>query len=88
MPVCGHRHWRLLADVEALRRHVPQWLRQSSDMSETKLAGYHSDAARAAASAKSVHDAQYMKARRTGTSLGWRLHRLRLQVQGRMMEMS
>jgi 2-polyprenyl-6-methoxyphenol hydroxylase-like FAD-dependent oxidoreductase len=86
-PAAGTGIGRLLADVEALCRHAPQWLRQGGAASETEIASYHRDGQRVAANAKAVHDAQYLRARRTGRSIGWRLHRARVQIQMRVIGM-
>jgi len=84
-PSAGTGIGRLLVDVEALCRHAPQWLHASADRSERQIEVYHKDPIRNASCAKALHDARYMRERRLGTSIGWKLHRFRVRSQARMM---
>ena len=79
-PATGMGMVRLLTDIEQLcTRHVPRWL-ESPGMAAAKIAAFYDDPVKQACDAKALHDAEYRRSLSTDSTLGWRLHRLRLHA--------
>jgi 2-polyprenyl-6-methoxyphenol hydroxylase-like FAD-dependent oxidoreductase len=81
-PAAGQGIIRALTDVERLCRvHVPHWL-TTPGMAAEKINAFYDDPLKQACDTQAMHTAHYRRALTTETSLGWGLHRRRLQVQG------
>ncbi|HEY0184476.1 MAG TPA: NAD(P)/FAD-dependent oxidoreductase [Rhodopila sp.] len=84
-PATGMGMVRLLTDIEQLAAiHVPRWL-ATPGMNAAKINAFYDDPVKRACDAKALHDSEYRRSVSTETSLGWRLHRLRVAVIEKML---
>jgi 2-polyprenyl-6-methoxyphenol hydroxylase-like FAD-dependent oxidoreductase len=83
-PATGMGMVRLLTDIEQLTtRHVPRWL-LTPGMGAAKIASFYDDPVKQACDRKALHDSEYRRAASTETTLGWRLHRVRVRAMERL----
>jgi 2-polyprenyl-6-methoxyphenol hydroxylase-like FAD-dependent oxidoreductase len=84
-PAAGTGIGRILADVEALRRLIPQWL-ATPGMRADKIAQFYADPAKRRFDAKAIRYSQHRRALCTRRTLGWTMYRkqhyLRRRAQG------
>lgn len=84
-PSAGTGIGRLLSDVSAVVAFAHHWIRYGASVTDPEGKKYYDDPRRQAASDKALEAAKYMRDRRLGTSLRWKLHRLRVRAKVRVM---
>lgn len=79
-PATGTGMVRLLTDIEQLCRfHLPCWM-ETPGMDAAKIRSFYNDPVKRTLDAKALHGAAYRRAVSTETSLGWRVHRVRVHA--------
>lgn len=70
---------KIFTDVNILSRLVPQWF-SSAGMGSDKFADFYSHAEKCAVDTKALRNAFYRRHAAVGSSLKWKIHRLRLHA--------
>ena len=82
-PAIGNGIDRILSDVETLERLIPSWLATPGSGAD-KIAQFYADPVKRAFDAECLRAAHYRRDLSTNDSLGWTLHRVRVDLQRRI----
>jgi len=83
-PAAGTGIGRLLNDIDRLcNQHIPTWL-ATDGMDARKISQFYDDPIKRSCDAEALRIAEYRRAVKVETGIGWKLHRQRVALQNRL----
>jgi len=83
-PAAGTGIGRLLNDIDRLcNQHIPTWL-ATDGMDATKISQFYDDPIKRSCDAEALRIAEYRRAVKVETGVGWKLHRQRVALQNQL----